>query len=200
MINKRSSRLEIADKTVANTTTSTLLTTTTTTSLEQPPATRISQCAKPSTASTSSATATSGQFATSSGTAAAAPVGLTMDDFEAKKREAQKLLVQLTSDKMEKKFDVNNLSAQQAECIMQLQSIYNELSAAVQAAALATTCDTKTDDASMSVVPPTTTQTISQIEYLPGRVGGEANGVLFNFNPVFIYSGIFINNLRKKKS
>lgn len=50
-----------------------------------------------------------------------------IDEFEAKKKEAQHLLNKLTADKMEKKFDMNNLSAQQAEYIIKLQSLYNEL-------------------------------------------------------------------------
>lgn len=85
---------------------------------------------------------------------------LGLDEFEAKKKAAQQLLNQLTADKMEKRFDVNNLSAQQAECIIQLQSLYAELNnaAALAVAAVAAAAVNMQDNLSKpsTPVPPTT--------------------------------------------
>ena len=84
---------------------------------------------------------------------------LGLDEFEAKKKTAQQLLNQLTADKMEKRFDVNNLSAQQAECIIQLQSLYAELNnaAALAVAAVAAAAVNMQDNLSKpsTPVPPT---------------------------------------------
>lgn len=87
------------------------------------------------------------------------------DEFETKKKEAQKLLNQLTADKMEKKFDVNNLSAQQAECIIQLHTLYSELNTTTPA----NTPRTETNAPPVPSAPPVVGAP-SKLEFLNGTV------------------------------